>query len=313
MKTQLNTSLSMNQWRKQQTWSTKSTSERRFQKTAEKVTSWGFTQVGDVRCMILSSNIRGLTIRSFRKYSSLMKLSKIMESWLILVKVMDQKSLWHMIWTCHRQRMNNTRKWVRIRTKAPHKTFQRMDKGRYNRHQTKREINRWDSREFLEACKTLLIKRLHSKTTAVFKTTTQIRVDRKLAWHIQPTPVPTRFKEVNRTKDPLWIKKMDRLWRTRPQKNLSSLNTTLPTSNSKKRCSSLVTTFWLNMLSAWWTSSRSWEMRHFFKNLGREPLKNSSRTMSGTRKTGERLRVQWQASYRDLKAGWTRCKRGEGD
>ena len=152
--------------------------------------------------MIHSFSIQGPITKSYKKYFTVMKLSRTTVNYHNLARLMDRRSLWHMIWTYHRLHTNNTRRWVRIRIKVQRKTFQKVEQGRFSQLQIKKGINHWVFRELLVACKTQLIKRHHSKTTADSKTIIQIRVDRIPELQTLRPPAPTKFRAANQTRVP---------------------------------------------------------------------------------------------------------------
>lgn len=70
---------------------------------------------------------------------------------------------------------------------------------------------------------------------------------------------------------------------------------------------------WLSMLRDWWISWKSWVMKHCYKILGKDLLRNLLLIMFGTLKTEERLKDQWQAWSKDWKAVLMKCRREEED
>lgn len=252
MRTRSSTLHSLIPWRKRLIWSTGNILGKQFRKTAGEATCLGSIQEEAVKCMIRSSSTQDPTIRLFRKFCSVTKLWKIMESW-PSSRPVDLKSNWIMIWNCQLQLMNSTKRSVKRGIRARSKISRRVEQDRFNLLQIRKETNRWGSKVRIRIRES---RRLHSRT-AVFKQViiTRAKADHWLVWSTQPTRAPTKSKEVNLTRARFTTKKTDQLWKTSPPRNLKSLRATqAASSNNRRKYSSPAMTSSLNTSNVWWTS-----------------------------------------------------------
>ena len=177
----------------------------------------------------------------------------------------------------HQQHMSSTRRWIRIGLHLT-KTTEVVVSDRFNRPQTRIEIgvlalleliNRRELHRTskLEACLEELMNHLN---TVDLRLVTLILPTRniKLAWAAQIRILMPLVLPIARVRH-------------------------LLSSNSKKRYSSQVMISWLNTLTAWWTSLRSWERTTTYKSSGKRPSRSSLLTMFGILKTEERSMDQW--------------------
>lgn len=243
-KTPLSTHLSLSQWKKRQTWSTKSTLERQSKRMLGKVTCSGYTQGEDVRCTTLSSSTRDLTTKWSRRCSSVMKYSKITANLQFFHKgTTDQRSSLDTRWNCRQLHTSNTKRWTRTAIRTRNRISRRAQRGRFSLLRTKKGRSQWDSKVSPAECKPRLTRRRRSKT-AEFRemTTSLIREDLWLGWSIQPPQAPTKSKAASLTKARWWTKRRRNPSRISRLRNLSLPRTPADSSSSKRKCSLLAMT-----------------------------------------------------------------------
>ena len=251
--------------------------------------------------MIHSSSIPDRTIKSFRKYCSVMRLSRIMANSLFFqMPIKAPKSNLVMKWNYLQQHTSNTKNWIKTEAKDRTRISRKQHLDRFNQHPIKRGTSQWDSQELQTMFKMLLSKKLLNRLVVSKPVTTiQIKEDHLRVWSILQLLALTKCRYHNPTKG-LFLTKTPRVLKINHPKNQAYPSNSLQAStNSKRRSSSLVTIFWSSMSTDWWTRLRLWMMRVFCRISGRGLSRSSSPIMSGTHRTEERLKAQWQALSRD--------------
>jgi len=214
-------------------------------KTIAEATSLEYIQEEDVRCMTHSSSTPDLTTRSFRKYCSVMRSLRIMESYRFFqMPIKDLRSNLVTKWNYLQQHTSNIKNLTKTEAKDQTRISRRRHLDRSNLHPIRRGISQWDSQEF-QTSKMQLSKRLLNRWVVSKPVTTiQIREDHLQVLSILQLQALIKCLDHNPTKGPSSIKtpRVSKTNHLRSQPYLS--NSLQAINNSRRRSSLLEMTFW---------------------------------------------------------------------